>query len=57
MDWDGLVIMEVESVEKFLEVGEDEEFKRVVIPDETRFFDRSAGVSIFAADVFTVVDK
>lgn len=36
----GIAIFEAESVEKIYEVFQDEEYTRVVIPDEERFFIR-----------------
>ncbi|KAK0489351.1 hypothetical protein IW261DRAFT_410457 [Armillaria novae-zelandiae] len=39
-DWDGIVIMEGESFEKVLRITTDEEYERVLVPDEVGFLDR-----------------
>ncbi|KAI0645369.1 hypothetical protein C8Q79DRAFT_911072 [Trametes meyenii] len=39
--WAGQVIFEAESLEKILEVFEDEEYQRVVVPDEQMFVERT----------------
>lgn len=38
--WDGIALFEAESFEKILAIFDDEEYKRVVIPDELKFIDR-----------------
>ncbi|KAK0202406.1 hypothetical protein DFS33DRAFT_1339873 [Desarmillaria ectypa] len=39
-DWDGIAIMEGESSEKVLGIMRNEEYERVLVPDELGFLDR-----------------
>ncbi|KAI0674974.1 hypothetical protein C8Q78DRAFT_1009866 [Trametes maxima] len=39
--WAGQVIFEAESLEKILEVFQDEEYQRIVVPDEEKFVKRT----------------
>ena len=41
-DYDGLVVLEAESYEKILEIFDDEDYKRLAVPEEGEFVDRSA---------------
>ncbi|KAJ6576622.1 hypothetical protein DFH09DRAFT_1149881 [Mycena vulgaris] len=55
-EWDGMAIFEAESYAKIFEVFQNEEYKRIVVPDEHKFVDREAS-QIFPLDLFTVIDK
>ena len=45
-DFDGMAIFEGESYEKIMECFMDEEYNRVVVPDEEGLFDRKRSVAI-----------
>lgn len=45
-DFDGMAIFEGESYEKIMEVFTNEEYNRVVVPDEENFLDRKASVAV-----------
>ncbi|KAJ7126869.1 hypothetical protein C8R44DRAFT_617351 [Mycena epipterygia] len=53
-EWDGMAIFEGESYAKIFEVFQNEEYLRVVVPDEERFIDR-AGCKMLTLDLFTIL--
>jgi hypothetical protein len=40
MPYIGIATFEAESIEKILEIFQDPEYLRVIVPDENRFLDR-----------------
>ena len=52
----GVAILEAESPEKIAEIFQDEEYRRVIVPDEGMFCDR-AGLYILAGHYVTIFDK
>ncbi|KAI0659586.1 hypothetical protein C8Q70DRAFT_1053934 [Cubamyces menziesii] len=52
----GVAILEAESPEKIAEIFQDEEYRRVVTPDEGMFCDR-AGLYILAGHYVTIFDR
>ncbi|KAJ6531921.1 EthD domain-containing protein [Mycena capillaripes] len=55
-EWDGIAIFEGESYAKIFEVFQNEEYKRVIIPDEEKFIDRQ-GCQMIPLDLLSVIDK
>lgn len=53
-NFDGMAIFEATSYNQILECFKDEEYKRVVIPDEEKFMDRGRTIAV-PADVVGVV--
>ncbi|KAJ7455336.1 hypothetical protein B0H11DRAFT_252492 [Mycena galericulata] len=55
-EWDGLVVFEAESYAKIFEIFQNEEYLKVLVPDEKRFIDREASV-VLPLDLNTVINK
>ncbi|KAI0633464.1 hypothetical protein C8Q77DRAFT_1073323 [Trametes polyzona] len=52
----GIAIFEATSIDKILEIFEDEEYLRVVVPDEQEFFDPEKA-QILAGPFASIIDK
>ncbi|KAL7281347.1 hypothetical protein PYCCODRAFT_1364835 [Trametes coccinea BRFM310] len=52
----GIAVFEAESYEKIFEVFQSEEYKRVVLPDEANFIERSK-TGFVAGDLVTFISK
>ena len=55
MDCDGMAIFEASSYQKIFEVFMDDDYKKIVVPDEEKFLDKSKSLA-FPADVISVFD-
>ena len=53
-DFDGLAVFEAVSYNEILECFTDEEYKRVVVPDEEKFIDRERAIAM-PADLVGVI--
>jgi len=54
--WDGLALFEAESFEKFFAIFEDEEYKKIVVPDELKFIDRPK-CTLLPLNLATIYDR
>lgn len=52
----GIAIFEATSLDKIFEIFQDEEYLRVVVPDEHNFFDHE-NAQILAGPFATIIDK
>ncbi|KAI0358751.1 hypothetical protein OH77DRAFT_1397050 [Trametes cingulata] len=52
----GIAIFEATSLDKIFEIFQDEEYLRVVVPDEHKFFDHE-NAQILAGPFATIIDK
>lgn len=52
----GIAIFEATSLDKIFEIFQDEEYLRVVVPDEHNFFDHESA-QILAGPFATIIDK
>ena len=51
----GIAIFEATSLDKIFEIFQDEEYRRVVVPDELNFFDHE-NAQILAGPFATIID-
>jgi hypothetical protein len=54
--WAGLAIYEADSYEKIFAIFRDEEYLKVVLPDQKKFVDRE-GSQVLPVDLATILDK
>ncbi|KAI0829731.1 hypothetical protein BC628DRAFT_1408560 [Trametes gibbosa] len=52
----GIAVFEATSLDKIFEIFQDEEYLRVVVPDEHKFFDHE-NAQILAGPFATIIDK
>jgi EthD domain len=54
--WAGLAIFEADSYEKIFAVFKDEDYLKIVVPDELKFIDRD-NCQMLPLDLGTILDK
>ena len=55
VDYDGMATFEAASYEKIFECFQDEEYHKVVVPDEEKFIDKGRSKA-FPVDIVDVID-
>lgn len=55
VECDGIAIFEAPSYEKIFECFSDDDYKKVIVPDEEKFLDRSRTVA-FPMDIVPIFD-